>query len=1003
MARDSLTRALRETLALFEKGGVPQTTTEVANRLDLGRRSTYERLARLVDEGRLNTKKVGGNGRVWWRPRKDRDRTSPDGEAAAETLTDDMSDQTWEKSTHQTDREQFKSLVDAVEEYAIFMLDPEGHVQTWNPGARQIKGYDGDEILGTHFSTFYTDEDQAVGIPAHNLATAAREGSVEDEGWRVRADGARFWANVTITAIRDDDGDLEGFAKVTRDMTDRREHEQELRYERDRLQEVLQTVPVGIGLFSTTGDIIQANERAIEILGIAEDEVDEYRAGERNIYDVDDNLVPPDERPYAQVLETGEPVFNWECQIEYPDGNRRWLSMNAVPLEGPEGEIDQIITTVKDITPLKEQAHRLERQRDDLESELENVFNRISDGFYGLDSDLRFSYLNDHAVELLDLSESDAIGSYVGDEIDLTDSFERSLVEAVEEGRSVVFEDYYEPFDAWFENAIYPSESGVSVYFRNVTERKQRERELRQYETIVETVNDGVYVLDAEAQFILVNDAFCELTGYDHKALLGSSAAMVVNEETQAAAGQLEAELMAGERERGSLEVDVQTADGETILAEATFAMLPGEDRRHVGVVRDISERKAHERELERQRKQLAALNNLNDVVRDINDMVIDQSIREEIEAVVCERLADVDSYEFAWFAEVDLHAQSIIPRVEAGVDGYLEEITLSMDADDPAGRGPVGRAIRTQEIQVVQDALTDSSFEIWRESAKTYGYRSSAAIPVVYDDTLYGVLGVYADRPKAFNGEERDVIAQLGEIVGHAIAAVDRKQALISDEVTALEFAAFDILDTIGLDSDVDGTITFDRTVPIGDGDFLEYGTVDEDAIDTLEALVDQLSHFEKMTIVDRGADTAQFELRLSEPPVVSAVAAHGGYLQQSRIEDGDLYIGIHLPPTVAARQVIDKVKDAYPTANLLKRRQITRSDDTLTQVQRAVTDDLTDRQRATLEVAVYSGFFEWPRKATGKELAELLGIAPPTFSQHLRKAEQKVFKSLLSSETPA
>jgi HTH-type transcriptional regulator, bacterioopsin transcriptional activator and related proteins len=294
---------------------------------------------------------------------------------------------------------------------------------------------------------------------------------------------------------------------------------------------------------------------------------------------------------------------------------------------------------------------------------------------------------------------------------------------------------------------------------------------------------------------------------------------------------------------------------------------------------------------------------------------------------------------------------------------------------------------------------LTDSSFEPWREYAKAYGYQSLAVIPIVYDDTLYGVLGVYADRPKAFRGEERDVIAQLGEIVGHAIAAVERKQALMSNEITELEFTAPDILDTIGLDSDISGTITFDRAVTTGDGAFLEYGTVTEDAIDTLEVLVDQLSHFEAVTIVDREADTAQFELQLSEPPIVSAVAAHGGYLQQARIEDSDFHTKIHLPATSAARRVIDEVKDTYPTANLVRRRQITRSDDRLTRLQRAATEDLTNRQRATLEVAVHSGFFEWPRQATREELAESFGIAAPTFSQHLRKAQKKVFTSLFSS----
>ena len=116
----------------------------------------------------------------------------------------------------------FRMLVDAVQDYAIFMLDPNGYVVSWNRGAQNIKGYTAGEIVGQHFSVFYTPDDIAIRKPETELALAAAEDRIEDEGWRVRRDGSRFWANVTITAIRATNGELRGFAKVTRDMTDRR-------------------------------------------------------------------------------------------------------------------------------------------------------------------------------------------------------------------------------------------------------------------------------------------------------------------------------------------------------------------------------------------------------------------------------------------------------------------------------------------------------------------------------------------------------------------------------------------------------------------------------------------------------------------------------------------------------------------------------------------------------------------------------------------------------------
>src|SRR6187200_401118 len=118
-------------------------------------------------------------------------------------------------------------LIESIKDYAIFMLDPDGTVASWNPGAERIKGYREEEILGQHFSTFYPSEDIAAGKCELELAVARETGRFEDEAWRLRKDGTRFWANVVISAVRDASGQLVGFAKVTRDLTERRQVERE--------------------------------------------------------------------------------------------------------------------------------------------------------------------------------------------------------------------------------------------------------------------------------------------------------------------------------------------------------------------------------------------------------------------------------------------------------------------------------------------------------------------------------------------------------------------------------------------------------------------------------------------------------------------------------------------------------------------------------------------------------------------------------------------------------
>ena len=150
-------------------------------------------------------------------------------------VTRDMTERRLEQSRLLESERRFRHLVQSVVDYAIFQLDKDGVVVTWNWGAERIKGYSADEIIGRHFSTFYTEEDRAAGVPAKALATAASEGRFEAEGWRVREDGTRFWASVVIDPIHNDDKELVGFAKVTRDITERMETQRILRETQEQL------------------------------------------------------------------------------------------------------------------------------------------------------------------------------------------------------------------------------------------------------------------------------------------------------------------------------------------------------------------------------------------------------------------------------------------------------------------------------------------------------------------------------------------------------------------------------------------------------------------------------------------------------------------------------------------------------------------------------------------------------------------------------------------------
>ena len=162
----------------------------------------------------------------------------------------------------------YQILVEQVQDYALFVLDPAGRIMTWNVGARRIKGYAPEEIIGKHFSAFYTPDAVERGWPAEELRLATREGRFEDEGWRLRKDGSRFWANVIITALRDEHGKLLGFSKITRDVTDRKLHEEALRQAEERFRLLVEgVVDYAIFMLDLEGRVTSWNAGAQRIKG----------------------------------------------------------------------------------------------------------------------------------------------------------------------------------------------------------------------------------------------------------------------------------------------------------------------------------------------------------------------------------------------------------------------------------------------------------------------------------------------------------------------------------------------------------------------------------------------------------------------------------------------------------------------------------------------------------------------------------------------------------------
>ncbi|MBJ6124211.1 hybrid sensor histidine kinase/response regulator [Microvirga splendida] len=248
-------------------------------------------------------------------------------------------------STSQEGR--FQLLVDAVTDYAIYMLDPKGIVSSWNAGAQRFKGYTQDEILGEHFSRFYTDEDKATELPRRALETAIREGKFEAEGWRLRKDGTRFWAHVVIDPIRDSGGTLIGFAKITRDLTERKRDQEALRESEQRFSLLVQGVTdYAIYMLDPQGCVTNWNAGAQRIKGYTQDEI----LGEHfsRFYTDEDKATELPRRALETAAREGR--FESEGWRLRKDGTRFWASVVIDRIRNDLGEIIGFAKITRDIT-----------------------------------------------------------------------------------------------------------------------------------------------------------------------------------------------------------------------------------------------------------------------------------------------------------------------------------------------------------------------------------------------------------------------------------------------------------------------------------------------------------------------------------------------------------------------------------------------------------------------------------------------------------------------------
>jgi PAS domain S-box-containing protein len=284
-----------------------------------------------------------------------------------------------------TSEERFRLLVEGTHDHALYMLDPAGRVASWNPGAERIKQYRAEEIVGQHFSRFYPDEDVRAGKPEHELRVAAAGGRYEEEGWRLRKDGSRFWANVVITVLRDEGGNLRGFSKITRDITARRQAEDNARRlfeeqaarraaeehaaaiwaEREQLRVTLHSIGDAVIATDSEGRVTLLNPVAEELTGWAG--ADAAGQSLETVFPILNEITRQKvENPAGRALQEGRVVglANHTVLIAR-DGKERPIDDSAAPIRRPDGTVAGVVLVFRDATE-RRQAEQADRKHKEI-------------------------------------------------------------------------------------------------------------------------------------------------------------------------------------------------------------------------------------------------------------------------------------------------------------------------------------------------------------------------------------------------------------------------------------------------------------------------------------------------------------------------------------------------------------------------------------------------------------------------------------------------------------
>jgi PAS domain S-box-containing protein len=930
---------------------------------------------------------------------------------------------------------EYEQIFDGVND-TISVHDPEsGEMVDANGSLCDLLGYEKSELLERGAGAVsveragYTEErGQEI------ISSVVESGEPKQMEWQVETrDGERRWLEINGTTARI--GGETRYLAIGRDVTERKRREREY-------EQIFNGVTDIINVYDPeTGDLVAVNDTMCELTGYDRETILDRGIGALSA--TDEGYTPDRAMAAMEEVMATEGARDLEWALETADGEVRWLDVTATPTT-INGE-DRLLTISRDVT---------ERRRS--EQRLRAVLDRIDEAvFLGPTHELDRASPN---PDFLSSGYEDIWGQplsalherypegffgtlHEDDEADYR-AFVQGIQRDVERGTAA--DRYAREYRIerpggevrWVHSDFYPTEWAngpprIVIVSRDVTDRKARERRMASFNAATEdlttadrpaaaarmAVDAGVETLDLSAvgAFLYdgdegllrpevcagsVPDALRDRTvdadgGHLWDAFATGTVVTPDDGEDGRLAGFADwralalgnhGVLLVGSPERSLAPDTIQAAHVLAATLEAALNHLRGQRRLA-----------AQEERLRTQTERAERLDRIATLTQRVEAAITDASGAAEVERAVCDRLADADAYERAWIGGVEVGADRLTPRVAVGASP-ADEACLSTTATGPDPH-PAVRAWRSDDVAVADSLVVDGPSGDWRRAALADGVQSVCAVPLIYDGIIHGVLTVAASSPNAFGDRARDFLDQLGTSVGYALAAIERRRALESDETVELVFEGDDTsvdLPFARAARAADCRVRHERTVA-RDGEvsvFFTFETGVDEAMDVAERTLPG----DVSVVTDDGTSTL-VEVR-TDTWFGSPLAEYGAVLRRATATPAETTIVVEVSAQADVRSFTDRLRELAPAVELAAKRQHQRQERTPAELRDRVTGRLTERQQEALTTALAAGYFEWPREHDGCEVADRLGITQPTLNKHLRLAERKTFSLLFADD---